>query len=147
MPAPTTCPICETQPLASKEERSMFACFGCARTLGLAPMPPPRRPPLPCARCKGISFIRSIPREHSVDNVGDQVAAPFYVTHVPVVEKVKTGRKTHPIAIEHGRGQLETYVCRGCGFIEWYCTDPDDIPIGPHCMTDEITYATDAPYR
>ena len=46
-----------------------------------------------------------------------------------------------------GRGLLENYICKGCGFIEWYCADPDKIPIGPEFMTDEIDYDQDAPYR
>ena len=46
-------------------------------------------------------------------------------------------------------GLLETYICKKCGFVEWYCIDTHNIPIGPHTMTEEIDYAArgDTPYR
>ncbi len=36
------------------------------------------------------------------------------------------------------RGWLEAYVCRACGFVEWYCCDPDKLPIGPEYMTELV---------
>jgi hypothetical protein len=44
-------------------------------------------------------------------------------------------------------GTLEVYVCVGRGFLEWYCQDPESIPIGPEYMTDAIDYGERTPYR
>lgn len=39
------------------------------------------------------------------------------------------------------------YICRKCGFIEWYCNDPDTVPIGPYYMTEAIDHGSDTPFR
>lgn len=44
-------------------------------------------------------------------------------------------------------GLLEMYVCRGCGYIEWYCSDPQTVPIGPQFMTELVEQSPDGPYR
>lgn len=44
-------------------------------------------------------------------------------------------------------GSLETYVCKGCGFVEWYCQDPESVPIGPEYMTELVDYDSGTPYR
>ena len=106
-------------------------------------MPPSRRPPRPCQRCNHMAFVRVLPREHSVlpDPVRvEQVSAPMYVTYWPA----------RSIEIENaGVGLLETFICKKCGFVEWYCVDFERIPIHPHLMTEEVDYsaAGDGPYR
>ncbi len=44
-------------------------------------------------------------------------------------------------------GLLEMYVCRRCGYVEWYCSDPQNIPVGPQFMTDLVEQADGGPYR
>ena len=44
-------------------------------------------------------------------------------------------------------GLLEMYVCRGCGYTEWYCSDPTNVPIGPQFMTELVELKTAGPYR
>ena len=39
----------------------------------------------------------------------------------------------------YGRGDLLLYVCRSCGFAEWYVSDPESIPIGPDYRTELVT--------
>ena len=57
------------------------------------------------------------------------------------------GRNTSSPNMSEGLGTLETYVCSKCGFVEWYCWDPDEIPIGSEYMTDVVEYGSDKPYR
>ena len=58
------------------------------------------------------------------------------------------GREEAPIDSRKACGYLEQYICRKCGFIEWYCNDPEHIPIGPQYMTELVDYgARDTPYR
>jgi hypothetical protein len=40
-------------------------------------------------------------------------------------------------------GIFETYVCRTCGFTEWYAHDPEAIPIGPEYGTELIDVGGD----
>ena len=49
--------------------------------------------------------------------------------------------------IGQGLGLLEMVVCRGCGYVEWFCLDPENIPVGPQYMTERITLEGTTPYR
>jgi hypothetical protein len=157
-----TCSLCELCTLRSDAERAMNACEVCALELGLVPMAYSRRPPLPCTRCNGHRFTRVIPREHTsvglrftptdATGTGDihrSVSAPMVATHVPrTIEKLASaGRTVVSIDIRQGFGRTEMFVCRGCGFVEWYIDQPETIPIGPHYMTEDIDYSSPGPYR
>jgi hypothetical protein len=157
------CPLCDLCQLRSGDERAMNACAVCAVELGLAPMAHSRRAPVPCTRCNGMRFTRVVPREHTsvglrfapseAGTAGSlaprSVSAPMVATHEPQATAKRPGGGRHvvPIDIRAGFGRLEMFVCRGCGFVEWYCSDPASIPIGPHYMTEDIDYASAAPYR
>src|SRR5688500_12264733 len=114
------CPFCDA-PLTSDSMRAMQACQTCADKLGLIPMPPSRRPRMPCARCSGLRFLRVIPREHSSARSGEynaQVSAPMYVTHAPEAHRGWVLKYAEELAIESsGVGLLETYICRKCGAV------------------------------
>ena len=130
-------------------------CPECATTLGLVPMPASRRPAQPCAKCNGMKFIRAIPREYTATDGGvstRSVIAPMALTLRPVVSKrgLFSGggsEASEPDVRQHSRGTLEVYVCVACGFLEWYCQDPESIPIGPEYMTEAIDYGGRTPYR
>ncbi|HUQ03261.1 MAG TPA: hypothetical protein VM261_12250 [Kofleriaceae bacterium] len=157
MTTPTTtapsCPFCDQNTLRADDERAVQACHECATKVGLVPMPPSRRPPAPCTRCNHMVFLRVIPREHSYaegSSYHAQVSAPMYVTHRPTSNKGFFATTIEPIGIARtGVGLLETYICRKCGFVEWYCVDVETIPAHPHLMSEEIDYADrgDGPYR
>jgi hypothetical protein len=49
--------------------------------------------------------------------------------------------------IAAGRGLLEMDICSQCGAVEWYCHDPESIPIGPEYMSDIVDYSASEPYR
>jgi hypothetical protein len=99
-----------------------------------------------------MKFVRAIPREYTAygyDYVHTRVA-PMALTAAPDISKrmLLQGNKVDAPDIMNQRyGQLETYVCVGCGFVEWYCQDPEHIPIGPEYMTDVVDYEANAPYR
>ena len=40
-----------------------------------------------------------------------------------------------------GLGVFECYICKRCGFVDWYCQDPEHIPIGKQYMTEEVDAA------
>ena len=49
----------------------------------------------------------------------------------------------------HEIGLLEAFVCLGCGVLEWYCLEPENIPEHPHCMTEfvDLDANADGPFR
>jgi hypothetical protein len=148
------CPLCNDNHLSTDHERAMTACRTCARTLGIIAMPPSRRPPAPCARCNGRQFVRVIPREYTTTRVGElneQLSVPMYVTHAPTLRQrgwIDKYVVVDEVEVEKtGYGLLETYICRKCGAVEWYCVDVERIPIDPRLMSQAIDYDSDSPYR
>jgi hypothetical protein len=127
-----------------------LVCERCRRKLGIVDMPPPRRQPTPCIKCGGTALVRVIPRDHTIapGEVGESVAVPMRLSVMPKTTPsffMSRGVAEAPTP-SSGRGMLEAYVCRGCGFVEWYCSDPENIPIGPEFMTEAIN-ADGNPYR
>jgi len=128
------------------DDRSIKLCPSCANALGVIDMPPARRKFAPCRACNGRSFIRAIPREVAPDLVqrGEQVTSPMAVT---IGAQTLGWLGTTIIAdTRKACGILEIYVCRGCGYTEWYCADPASVPIGPQFMTELVESET-GPYR
>jgi hypothetical protein len=147
------CPFCDQNTLRSDDERAMQACRECADKIGLIPMPPARRPAAPCMRCSHMKFVRVIPREHSSSRGGDwntQVSAPMYVTHAPTQNKGFFSSTVNELQIEKtGVGMLEVYICKKCGFVEWYCLDAEKLTAHPHLMSEDVDYDAGqaGPYR
>jgi hypothetical protein len=143
------CRICDQELLDSSSLPSI--CTGCVKALGLVPMPPPRRPAQPCAKCNGMKFIRAIPREYAADGIGSStLIAPMALTAHPRVSKrgwLGGKEVSQPDLRRQSCGSLAIYACVGCGFLEWYCQDLESIPIGPEYMTDTIDYGGRTPYR
>ena len=89
-----------------------------------------------------MRFIRVVPRELSATG-GDYVqviAAPMTLTLVPTTASKFFGQGSNvddPSSLD-GKGKLETFVCTGCGRVEWYCTDPKSIPIGREYMSEIV---------
>lgn len=44
-------------------------------------------------------------------------------------------------------GELEAYICRKCGYLEWYCVAPETIPIGEAHNTELLDVSSGGPYR
>jgi hypothetical protein len=120
-------------------------CKDCAETLKIKKLPPPRRPARPCERCNGLTFVRSLPREYSgeYDNPYPMTAAQSPTITNRFFGLGNSVNRADP----RGHGVLEIYTCVGCGFVEWYCQDPDQIPIGPEHLSDLVDYSPESPYR
>lgn len=130
---------------------SFDICAECANKTGVVPMPPARRPRKPCLRCNATRFIRAMPREYTAEG-GDysrSVAAPMTVTAPPGQRERFFGGYdvVTPNIVATGSGRLEMYICLQCGAVEWYCQDPERVPIGPEYMTEIVDVAPETPYR
>lgn len=144
------CKVCEQQLYG---QGLQGICRACCETLGLVEMPPARRSARPCTVCNHMKFIRVIPREYTsyaVKNGYIAHSAPMTLTRETGATDrwVFPGKKVPPAtSLEGGRGSLETYVCTTCGFVEWYCPDPESIPIGPEFMSEVVDYDNPTPFR
>jgi hypothetical protein len=145
------CPLCEKRNLTTPAHRAMMACAICARQLGLIPLPPARRPPLPCVRCNQRQFVRVIPREYTINpdpQYDGQITAPMYLTYAPTASRGILRSQADKVDVRvNGVGLLEAYVCRKCGAVEWYCADAENIPAHPHLMSELVDCEGDNPYR
>jgi hypothetical protein len=151
---PTQCSICHA------EDASDGFRVGpkCASRLGLRLLPPPRRPAVPCTRCNGMRFVRVLPRQYSTGwmyidmntaPIMHSVGVPMTLTATPPpvqkhVIRADTVQEPGPF---DGLGTIETFVCCSCGFLEWYCQDPQAMPIGDEYNTQLVDYSSDQPYR
>jgi|HubBroStandDraft_6_1064221.scaffolds.fasta_scaffold1655567_1 hypothetical protein len=145
--------------LCDAEDASEYFRVGprCASILGLRMLPPSRRPPAPCMRCNNFKFIRVMPRQYGTmwRDAGPQahelhsMGVPMTLTaRPPEVRKRLLGADTvEEPQLFDGLGIVETYVCTRCGFIEWYCQDPEAMPIGDEHNTQLVDYTPDDPYR
>ena len=126
-------------------------CVTCKRSLGLA-AGDGVRPRRPCARCNHAQLIRAQVREltTSPGDVGQREVVPMAVTYEVVHETSwwsGAPKGVSGVAPTKAFGVLELYVCRRCGFAEWYCRDPEAIRIGPAYGTELIDTGSDDPYR
>lgn len=142
------------------EKAGAAICKACRDTTGVREMPPARRRTEPCKRCNHTRLIRAIPRELSVEatrkpgviETNYPMYAPMYATY-PVHRKTETHvfspdtTVVEPAQTSEGLGMLEMYICKRCGFVEWFCLDPAQIPIGPQFMTEEVDSESEQPYR
>jgi len=98
-----------------------------------------------------MRFVRVVPRQLSAvgrDSVRS-VAGPMAVPLPPAKSPKRrfSGNNVAEPKPSRGAGTLELYVCSGCGFVDWYCVDPEKIPIGPEYMTEIVDLAPGSPYR
>lgn len=148
----TTCIICGNPSLFTTKTRQRRVCNLCAPKTGVVAMPPARRSPAPCTRCGHTKLVRVVPRELTVSvdpdrpygEFGAPSYAPMFATYA--IRSDRDG-KLAPVDARAGFGGLEMYICKGCGFVEWYCHDPGEIPIGPEYMSEEIDVTGTSPYR
>ncbi len=126
-------------------------CATCRSRLGLVAGPAVRRA-LPCQRCNHPQLVRALARELT-SSPGEYGGRELFPMAVSLVPKPKTGFFSGaPKGVDEGHferlvGVLEMYVCRQCGFTEWYCRDPQRLPIGEEFGTELIDITPDAPYR
>ena len=152
---PTTCRLCKTGALIAPIEIESQLCTACRIAVHAVPLPPPRRPPIPCSRCGGFRFIRSMIRELvTIDAtsflLGVSWTGAVQVVPLPVAmtwavhfeQRVHMGVVAVGSGIKLGepRGLLARYMCSGCGFVEVFCDQPESVPIGPEYSTDVVDF-------
>lgn len=136
----TKCEICEEklEPL----EEGFGVCQTCRHKLGIVPLPPVTRPPVPCTRCNSLQFLRVVPRETSSTGgeYGSEYTAPQFLTYPPRGAVGIFTSYAKPLDIKAGYGLVELFVCRKCGFIEHYCPTVNDVPVHKHLNTEVVDY-------
>lgn len=157
------CKLCHARRLETEPELAQRLCALCSTKLGTTPMPPPRRPDMPCPRCRGTRFIRVFPRERFVVDAASQwngaqlgllgaMNAPMAATYEVSIVRQQVGvmigaPEIRGLDLSRPRGLIARYICSTCGFVELYCEDPESIPIGSEYMSDIVDYGSDKPYR
>lgn len=107
------------------------------------------RPARPCRHCRHHKFVHARPREVGLDPRWlYQHATQMRVTFVPQLRPGVFEVGAAPIHPLEGIGILEQYICARCGAVDWYCVDPQHIPIHAWYMTEDIDYEpSGSPYR
>ena len=157
------CKLCHAARLETEAELIQTLCAPCATKIGTTPMPPPRRPDVPCPRCRGTRFIRVFPRERFVIDIASKwlgadlgsigaMYAPMAATYDVSIVRQQIGvmigaPEVRGLDLTRPRGLIARYICCGCGFVELFCEDPESIPIGPEYMSDIVDYGSSKPYR
>jgi DNA-directed RNA polymerase subunit RPC12/RpoP len=148
------CKLCHARRLETEPELAQRLCAPCSTKLGTTPMPPPRRPDIPCPRCRGRRFIRVFPRDRFVVDATSEWtgSAPMAATYEVSIVRQQVGvmigaPEIRGLDLSRPRGLIARYICSTCGFVELYCEDPESIPIGSEYMSDVVDYGGDKPYR
>jgi hypothetical protein len=105
-------------------------------------------------RCGGLELVRAKIRERTEGAIPDTVNStekyiPFAVTYGQREEQRSMfGKKVRSAAPEFTKpyGRLEAWICRSCGFVEWYAQSPEEIPIAEAFGTELVTVPAPA-YR
>lgn len=137
------------------DDRAPRLCAPCAATTGLAYPMPSRRGAWPCMRCGGAQLIRAQVRERAVDSGSAHARgrpAPLAITYArgeefapPLLSLAKQPSAAPDLDVPFG--VLDAYVCRACGFVEWYAQEPEKIPIGATFGTSLVEVPGAGPYR
>lgn len=99
----------------------------------------PLRPLEPCRRCHGDSFIRTRVRERAAAGHDHVNAFPAALSAGFLNERKSNfwaDKVQEEVDLEQPVGIFEIYICRQCGFTEWYTRGWNDIPIGPEFGTE-----------
>lgn len=92
-----------------------------------------------CPICQHYEILEVVPADFADANLEQEMA----VTYEP--RWVMPGRNP-----SHPYGPLRIYVCRGCGYAQWFASDPQAIPVGEQHKTRLIRGprpGEDGPYR
>src|SRR5690242_4310796 len=101
-PEPAPCRLCDLSFTGVRRASSIdpSICDDCVLRLGITRLPPPRRRAVPCVRCNGMRFVRSMPREFSGDTdtaYPMAVSTPAWITDrlIRAGKDVAKGRPWH----------------------------------------------------
>lgn len=90
-----------------------------------------------CPLCEYEEIVQGVPAEFT--GAGSYEVQPYF-THPPRL--LLTGREPH-----RGFGKLTYYMCRRCGYLQWFVEKPEEVPIGERFQTSLITPSRQGPYR
>jgi hypothetical protein len=151
--AMVSCKICG-RAYAARDLSNIGVCSTCERSEGLPPRTEPLRPRIPCARCQHTSFVRChVIRERAASasptgSYSTEYIAPLSATFATSPRKTFWAGRDEERADPHRPvGVFEVYVCRTCGFVEWYARDAAQIPIGEEHGTELFDVDSGTPYR
>jgi len=114
-------------------------CHDCRSKYGLlSKWPESRRLHRRCVRCDHGEFVRAAVRERGAGNWNSPRLAPLGVTFLRqmIVTAAGDSRPLNEPDLRDPAGPFEVYVCRGCGFTEWYALEPESVPIGAEYATE-----------
>jgi len=140
------CEVCG----ASVLDGARDLCDACQKKAGLPDAARPRREVAPCLKCGGLELVRAQVRERTAGDAfssrreaNKEAFVPFAITYALSKEFAKLfSLKQVPSAVPNVAvpyGILEAYVCRACGYVEWYAQAPHEIPIAAALGTELVT--------
>lgn len=104
-----------------------------------------------CPKCSGTELLhltrvaervgKKLPDAVQQSEAGTDATNMVYTWRVAVCDN-KQGYSGHDYYLA---GIVEAYVCKGCGFTEFYTKDPQSIQPGTHVV--EIVAKASGPYR
>jgi hypothetical protein len=137
-----TCRVCSKD----RELSRVGICRECHGELGIVLPAAPLRPPVPCARCRGTSFVRSWALREVETRLGSALNEPAVGTFfAPLSLALTPGTRSSVFGASAASsedslrlGIIEAYACRQCGFTELYTHEAAAIPIGPEFGTELV---------
>jgi hypothetical protein len=152
---PKYCTVCDKRELWRDDDFNTGVCSVCRAHFGLRHQRVASpRPPLPCQRCNHTVLVRCQVRERAArgDEPMSEYLAPLAVTFRRQQRtSFWSGRtKVRDIPdLASPAGMLEAFVCRRCGFVDWYAQSPEDIPIGVEFGTEliDVSGTRGGPFR
>ena len=68
-----------------------------------------------CPKCNGTDIVKARPIDHGHGNTTSPLRVITYANPNAILLK---GTK---------KSELEAWVCKGCGFVEWYASAPSEL--------------------
>jgi hypothetical protein len=97
-----------------------------------------------CALCGHDEIIKAQARDF-YGELGER-HEPMAVTEAKQAS-FWSGNATNRPAPDQRIGELAQYVCRSCGYVQWFASEPQRIPIGTTHRTSLVKGTKQGPYR
>jgi hypothetical protein len=97
-----------------------------------------------CALCGHDEVIKAQVRDF-YGELGER-HEPLAVTEAKK-ESFWSGKETDRPTPDQRIGELAQYVCRACGYVQWFASAPQRIPIGDKHRTSLVKGTKEQPYR
>jgi predicted nucleic-acid-binding Zn-ribbon protein len=87
-----------------------------------------------CPRCQHDEIVQALPTELAPYN-----EQPLAASH--------EHSRWYNATVKQQYGIFNAFICRRCGYTEWYATEPEKIPIGDEYHTRLVSRRGQGPYR